>query len=68
MKIIRMTDAAIPPAMYANSDFSAQCLPVKLPMHRHEGWPLKSLTQFPSFSQYPSQTSKTYFYYYLLLQ
>lgn len=56
--MMRMTDAAIPPAMYANSDFSAQCFPVKLPIHLHDGCPRASFTQFPSFSQYPSHTSK----------
>lgn len=39
IKMIKITEAAIPPAMYANSDFSAQCFPVKLPMHLQEGIP-----------------------------
>ena len=56
--MMKITAPAIPPAMYANSDFSWQCLPVKLPIHRQDGSPLVSLTQAPSLSQYPVHTSE----------
>lgn len=51
MRMMKITPPAIPPAMYANSDFSEQCFPVKEPIHLQDGCPLLSFTQTPSFSQ-----------------
>lgn len=55
--IIRITPPAMPPVMQKNSDFSVQCLPVKLPLHLHEGCPRESFRQTPSLSQKPRHTS-----------
>lgn len=57
IKITNMTPPAMPPMMYANSLFSAQWGPVNDPEHLHDGFPLISFTQAPSFSQKPAQTS-----------
>lgn len=54
----KMTVAAIPPAMYANSERSVHLGPVKEPLHLQDGVPLRSLTHCPEFSQNLSQTSK----------
>lgn len=53
-----MTVAAIPPAIYANSDRSVHFGPVNEPLHLQAGVPLISLTHCPEFSQKLSQTSR----------
>lgn len=58
MNITNITVAAIPPAMYANSDRSVHFGPVNEPLHLQAGVPLISLTHCPEFSQKLSQTSK----------
>lgn len=54
---MKITAAAIPPAMYANSDRSRHLGPVNDPLHRHDGLPSVSLTHCPEFSQKPSHAS-----------
>jgi hypothetical protein len=53
----KITVTAIPPAMNANSERSAHFGPVNEPRQRHDGFPLRSLTHWPEFSQKPSHKS-----------
>lgn len=48
---MNITIAAMPPAIYANSDRSRQRGPVNEPEQRHDGVPFKSLTHVPELSQ-----------------
>jgi hypothetical protein len=54
---MNITAAAMPPAMYANSDRSVHFGPVNEPLHLQDGVPFRSLTHCPAFSQKLSQTS-----------